>query len=329
MTFGQRCRCCEAGFYCTCPGNVDLTVSGVVAEQCSVSDVNQVFGNVAAAGPAYTDPYVGSVSCSTTAALNPLSWFPSKYYDDDSSTCGYLSGANGAAIMKDSSGYLWVRIDCRWQKLDGFALRTWDYRDYYKSTSPLSSYQVGDTVNFSHVTTVKDGSNGGSYSDPGISQMPFDSSNATVTLLLNGCCHLCQDSTPLEYQVVLSGVANSFGCSNCPEFNGTYIVPFVDNCLWRLCVTFNPDPSCSGTTVQSMQIEITQGLGFFSTLTSQVEFELYTSQDCSTGLVTTPTFANSSSGIRTNCEYSSTSFGSVAMGSFCDWSSATCTLTAL
>jgi len=324
---GSRC-CCADGNVCDCPGNVDLTVSGVTAKQCSVADVNTSFTSIGVVSSSGSESYIGSYTCTTLAGANTSGWFPDKGYDDDSSSCTTFSGTNGAAIYLDSSGFIWLRIQCRWTKQEGFATRTWFYRDYFKSTAVLSSYSIGDTVNFSHVTQVADGASGGSYSDPGINAMPFDASTATVSMTFNGCCYLCGDSTPLEMQVVLAGVANDTGCSDCSEFNGTYILPATDACEWQLCTGFDPDPNCSSTTVQSMRITMTNSR-LLGTTTTEVKCQLYTSADCSSGFVGQQVFQNTTSNARVYCEYSSENISASASSTFCDWSSATCTVTAL
>ena len=330
MVAGWWPCCCDggAGNTCVCPGNVDLTVSGATAQQCTVADINTSFNSVAIVGNSGTDSYIGSYTCSTTAASNTAGWFPAKRYDHDSSSCITLSGANGAAMFLDSSGYIWLKIDVQWSRIEGFATRLWFYRDYFKSTNVLSSYSVGDTVSFTHEATVKDGSFGGSYPDPGISNMPFDASTATVSMVFNGCCYLCDDSTPEEIQVVIAGVTDDFGCSNCSQFNGTYVLPWTDTCEWELCTTLSPNPTCSFSTAQSALITLTNSI-LFGTLTTEVAIRIYTSSNCSSGLIATQTFQNTTSSSRTDCEYVSESVSNFGSTTFCDWSSATCTLTAL
>lgn len=327
MVAGWWPCCCSTtpGNVCDCPGNVDITVSGATAKQCSVADVNATFTSIGVASNSSSESYIGSYTCSSLASINTITWFPDKGYDDDTSSCSTSGSSTGAAVYLDTSGYIWLRILCRWTKSPG---STWYYYDYFKSTALLSSYTVGDTANFTHQAQVADGSAGGPYSDPGIANMPFDASTATVSMVFNGCCHLCDDSTPIEMQVVIAGVAADTGCTDCTEFNGTYVLEAIDSCQWRLCATFDPDPACSGTTVQSMRITMTNSRSL-GTTTTEVSCQLFTSAGCTSGFVGQQVFQNTTSDSRINCEYSSTVISPSSTATFCDWSSATCTVTAL
>lgn len=66
------------------------------------------------------------------------------------------------------------------------------------------------------------------------------------------CCGTCQycNTRPSEWQVVLSGVANS-SCTSCATVDGTYIAPIYlsFSCYWRVAVShtcYTTDPYGSG-----------------------------------------------------------------------------------
>lgn len=316
---------------CTCLGNVDLITSGITAEQCTVGDVTGTFASIAVTSDSGSISPVGSYKCQDLSTFNDLH-LPLRTYDHDGASCSTSTTINGASIYVDNSDKIWVSITCEWQRVEGFSTRTWLYTYWFESDSATSAYNIGDTVTFTYDSLVKDGSNGGSYGDPGQSNMPFDASSATVTMVLNGCCWACQDSTPEQMSVVLAGVVNATGCADCADINGTYVLNQTtdgSDCSWELCDDTDPDINCGATSIDSLRITlvISQSLGTYYTT---VTFTAYGNDTCDGSVQGSFVFQNSTSDPDINCEFSSTG---VTLSTFssqpCDWSSATCTVTAL
>jgi hypothetical protein len=317
------CPACCGGNNCNCPGNIDLTISGVTPEQCSVTDINTTFDSVGTGGSTGTDPVIGSFNCSSTGGVNLLGWSPYKRFDDDSSSCSVISTLNGIAVILGNDGYIWVLIDCEWKKTEGFSDRIWRYSYYFKSTDLFSSYVPGDAITFTYDQLHKDGTLGGSYPDPGQSQLPFDASSGTVSATFVGCCYSCDDSTPDEYQVTIGGVANSTGCTDCVDFNGTYVLSRINDCTWNLCATPDNPPTCSGQAVNSIGVTLsTNGDDV------QVYVRGYQDTECLNEISEAWFNETVGSDLRQNCEHAAQSVSRVTMPSFCDWSAATCTVTA-
>lgn len=69
-------------------------------------------------------------------------------------------------------------------------------------------------------------------------------------------CVPCEDElSPANWKLVVSGVVDQ-GCSNCSDMNGTYIVPWVNDCRWRLLDTTVDPCSCPSGNCLSIGINI-------------------------------------------------------------------------
>ncbi len=62
-------------------------------------------------------------------------------------------------------------------------------------------------------------------------------------------CEFCNGGEdPEEITIVISGVTDIYGwCSNCPNVNGTYVLPRNSLCWWRKVVTANGTLTGSGS----------------------------------------------------------------------------------
>lgn len=137
-------------------------------------------------------------------------------------------------------------------------------------------------------------------------------------------CVSCTGTVPEEMQVDISGLANDATCgasADCINFEGTYILPLTvagaGGCTWTK--TFTLSPTACG--LSSITVSVFMPPAFFSN-TIEVEFLVSVGRARFQKAQSMPFDCASPSG--TSIAYLNETAGTV-----CNWSGATCLLTAL
>lgn len=327
---------------CTCAINVDLTISGVTDKKCA-TNLNTTFSGLGLrdeTAVGISRPFTIDCSSRLGALANHI-YAPTQEYYTVTAACGttqVLSNfTNGAVVCVGTDGYIWVEIVCVYRNNVGRCVYQW----YYKSDALASTYSLGDTVTFTYDSQYITDTSG---IDPGdVNEFPFDGSTATVSVVLNGCCRACIDAPPAQMQVVIAGVANGGGCTDCAEINGTYALdpaPYSDSgtyanqCIYQYTHNFDPDPTCSGTPYRSAIITLgLTGSVTSTTITRQifVYVNLYANDNGGGTMLGELRYRSEDAGtVWHTCQtFSAKSLTRLSNSSACDYSASTCEVTSL
>lgn len=101
-------------------------------------------------------------------------------------------------------------------------------------------------------------------------------------------CTSCLDAVaPAQWLVELS---LSSGCTNCPSFDGSYLIDYVSACTWQTCFEI-PTVSLCGLNVSALTIRVLVGFGLSGGIfQSFAQVRLTYGVACGSGAIGTDTF---------------------------------------
>ena len=144
-------------------------------------------------------------------------------------------------------------------------------------------------------------------------------------------CFGCSGDITNNMQVVLSGVANCGSCSNCSSLDGTYVVPYISNgpCNFLDCFDVSSSSIVACTSIDGFEIQVViQNL--FGTYYVDVNVQTNSDSACG-GTGCAGAQFRSTSLSEPSCAFSNydVPYSSTGVGTECDFSGATCKITAI
>lgn len=144
-------------------------------------------------------------------------------------------------------------------------------------------------------------------------------------------CNGCDGDISSNMQVVLSGIADCGTCSNCSSLDGTYIVPYINNgpCNFRDCFDVSGSSIVACTSVNGFEVQVVSQ-NLFGTYYVDVNVQTNSDSACGGTGCAGAQFRALLDEIP-SCRFDGfdVPYASTAVGVGCDYSGATCTITAI